>query len=160
MRVVLLDLNFTLCENSDDRWRVIGSRGMPAWIELERYRPWLVDLLQPEHVVLLTARPEEWREQTLANIHAQTGWLPQEAHFKDRPVPPEALKRHFMRERVIPAHGNAVYLAIESNVKTRAMYSSMGITAVSVPKGGQWTSLDAATALATARLGVGSSTRR
>lgn len=135
-RIVLLDLNFTLVANSDDRWRVVSSAGMGAWIGLEQYRPWLVDLMRSERVVMLTARPDEWRAPTLQRIRETcAGWEPAESHFKDRNLAPPALKRAFMTERVFPKHGPdpAQYLALESNAATRAMYRRLGVVAVKVP---------------------------
>ena len=73
---MLLDLNWTLVENSDQRRSPFAEQ-----IAGERYRGWLVDLVRPHPVILVTARPEAYREATLASLAAKTGWQPLEAVF-------------------------------------------------------------------------------
>lgn len=91
----------------------------------EQYRQWLVELVQPCTVILMTARPENWMTKTLDRIEAQTGWRPQDACFA--PVGwwnPPAIKKHFLQTRVVPIHGeNANYITIESNPRSREMYA-------------------------------------
>jgi hypothetical protein len=48
--ILLLDLNYTLVENSDDKRRPFIKQ-----IEAEQYRRWLVELIRPHHVIMMTA---------------------------------------------------------------------------------------------------------
>ncbi|MFW5883824.1 MAG: hypothetical protein ACOCVG_05590, partial [Verrucomicrobiota bacterium] len=77
--IYLLDLNYTLVANSPPR----GERPLRPFtrqIEKETYRHWLIDLLQPHEVILITARPSRYKEPTLARIADQTGWQPMDAY--------------------------------------------------------------------------------
>lgn len=130
--IILLDLNYTLVANSPKR----GTAPPPMAVRLrtERYRQWLVELVRPHHVILITARPSRWREATLERIHQTTGWRPQEAFFAEcGSGGPPGIKRRILRAHVFPRHGrDATYLAIESNPRTRAMYARCDIFAVPV----------------------------
>lgn len=130
--IVLLDLNYTLVANSPKR----GTTPPPMAVRLraERYRQWLVELVRPHHVILITARPSRWREATLERIHHTTGWRPQEAFFAEQgPGAPAGIKRRILMSRVVPRHGrDADYLAIESNPRTRTMYALHEIPAIPV----------------------------
>lgn len=136
--IILLDLNYTLVENSDERQSPFTKQ-----IALERYRAWLVELLKPHHVILMTARPAMYEAATLASIKAKTGWMPQEAYFNRYGVAPPLAKDRMLKEHVLPKHGQADYLAIESNPQTHAMYARHGIRSVKIEPGDEWPSLPA-----------------
>ncbi len=95
----------------------------------EQYRQWLVELVRPHTVVLITARPESWMPKTLDRIEEQTGWRPQDVCFAPQGWwNPPAIKEHLLRKDVFPIHGeDARYLAIESNPRTRDMYARFSI---------------------------------
>ncbi len=135
--IVLLDLNYTLVANSQ-----VKRHPFIRQIAGEQYRTWLADLLLELPVILVTARPEKYREATLASILAKTGWRPGAAFFNDVFLPPAAFKRLVMGRRVFPKWGEdpAGYLAIESNPNTRAMYAKLGVRAVQVGED-PWTTL-------------------
>lgn len=111
---------------------------MPRRLATETYRDWLIDLVRPHHVILITARPDRWKEPTLARIDDVTGWQPDEAYF----APPgwrnpPTIKKHFLKEVILPQQGReARYLAIESNPRSRQMYASLGIRCLWVDGGG------------------------
>lgn len=128
--IVLLDLNYTLVENSPERG--IPAPPMSERLETEIYRHWLVALLRKHRVILVTARPDRWREATLARIRAQTGWGPQEAYFNERNLPPPAWKEWVLKARLLTRFDAGAMLALESNPKTRAMYERNGIRAIPV----------------------------
>ncbi|MFN7185212.1 MAG: hypothetical protein ACK5WQ_09300 [Alphaproteobacteria bacterium] len=134
--ILLLDLNYTLVENSDDKRRPFIKQ-----IEAEQYRRWLVELIRPHHVIMMTARPAMHREATLASISAKTAWLPQEAHFNVYGLTPPLAKERMLAEHVLPKHGGATFLAIESNPRTHAMYSRYGIRSVKIEPGERWDAL-------------------
>ncbi len=125
--IILLDLNYTLVANNPAR----GSTPvrMEKRLAGEQYRQWLVELVRPHTVVLISARPESWMPRTLDRIEEQTGWRPQDACFAPQGWwNPPAIKEHLLRKDVFPIHGeNARYLAIESNPRTRDMYARFSI---------------------------------
>lgn len=126
-RIVLLDLNFTLVENSRD-WK--GN--YPATIAAEKYRRWLVDFLREERVLLVTVRHKKHERQTLARIAAEcNGWSPEASYFRTNSDDPPTWKLHVLQDMLYPLHGAdpAGYVAIESNPKTRAMYAAHRIEA-------------------------------
>ena len=136
--IILLDLNFTLVENSDQKLRPFQKQ-----IEAERYRGWLVELVKPHHVILMTARPALHASATLASIKAKTGWQPQESYFNRYGLAPAQAKERMLLEHVLPRHGNnghgkASYLAIESNPRTHSMYDRYSIRSVKVEPGDMW----------------------
>ena len=125
--IILLDLNYTLVANSPKHGTT--PERMEKRLAGEQYRQWLVELVRPHTVVLITARPETWMLRTLDRIEEQTGWRPQNTCF----APPgwwnpPAIKEHLLRTAVFPIYGeHARYIAIESNPRTREMYSRFSI---------------------------------
>ena len=127
--IYLLDLNYTLVANSAP----VGTAPPPMAkrMQTELYREWLLDMLRPHRVILITARPERWLEPTLARIKELTGWEPMDAYFDDGAVrTPPVIKRQILVNKIFPKHGRGEYYAIESNPKTRNMYAGFGIPSV------------------------------
>ena len=140
--IILLDLNYTLVSNSPRRFPYLRrGNSFPKWVsEEERYRGWLVDLLRDYYVIMLTARPVQYMDVTLAAIDRACEWQPNEAYFQDEKVPPPVLKSGFLDRFVIPAHGEILhgrYLALECNGQTRAMYARRQVAAMEVPDDGR-----------------------
>lgn len=129
--IYLLDLNYTLVGNSPQRGTP-PVRPFIRQIEQEQYRQWLVELLRPHRVVLITARPDRYREPTLARIREQTGWAPMDAYFADINSRPHMIKEHLLEDYIFPKYGRGGYFGLESNPHTRAMYKRKGIDAVRV----------------------------
>ncbi len=67
--VILLDLNYTLVGNQS-RAREQSGGDPEKQVDYETYRTWLTALLEDHYVILITARPERYREKTLENIRA------------------------------------------------------------------------------------------
>lgn len=135
----LLDLNYTLIEGTDPKVTPMSRR-----VELEQYRQWLVELLRPEFTILITARPAIHTQITLDSIAQKTGWRPQAAFFNTHGEPPQVAKKRILEELIFPEFGAPpahVYLGIESNPATRAMYKAFGIYSLPVPKEGVWARL-------------------
>lgn len=133
--IILLDLNYTLVANSPK----FGTAPPPMRrrMESERYRRWLIEMVKLHHVILITARPDSWREATLARIEEETDWSPQEAHFDEGITrTPPAIKRHILLTKIFPKHGRDNLLAIESNPKTRDMYHKLGVPSLWVNRPG------------------------
>ena len=128
----LVDLNYTLVGNSP-KWGEPRITPFSKQIERETYRKWLVDFLRDKYVILITARPNRYKEQTLARIFSQTNWQPQEAYFAEISVPPPEIKEDLLLRYIFPKHGKngADFFGIESNPKTRAMYERYGIKSLS-----------------------------
>ena len=125
--IILLDLNYTLVANSPAHGTTPAR--MEKRLANEQYRQWLVELVRPHTVVIMTARPETWMMRTLYRIEEQTGWRPQDACFAPKGWwNPPVIKQHFLHKRVFPIHGeSARYIAIESNPRSREMYARHGI---------------------------------
>lgn len=128
-KIILLDLNYTLVSNQQAT-RLL--RPFSLRMEKEEYRKDLLDAIQDNYVVIVTARPEYQKQNTLANIWKKMNWYPAESYFNDINAEPPAFKESALRRFIFPKHGSAgsQYLAIESNPKTRAMYARYGIEAV------------------------------
>ena len=129
----LVDLNYTLVGNSP-KWGEPRITPFSRQIEQETYRQWLVDFLKDKYAILITARPARYREQTLERILSQTGWQPQEAYFAEISAPPPEIKEHLLLNYIFPKHGRNGddFFGIESNPKTREMYSYYGIDSLKV----------------------------
>jgi hypothetical protein len=125
--IILLDLNYTLVANNAARGTT--PERMEKRLASEQYRQWLVELVRPHAVVLITARPVTWLTQTLSRIEEETQWRPQHACFAPRGWwNPPAIKEHLLKKDVFPIHGDdARYMAIESNPRTRDMYAKFSI---------------------------------
>ncbi|MEE4211282.1 MAG: hypothetical protein V2I43_18690, partial [Parvularcula sp.] len=80
--IILLDLNYTLVANSPKRGEP-PIRPFIRQIEQEEYRQWLIELLRPHRVILITARPNRYQEVTLARIKEKCGWEPMDAYFAE-----------------------------------------------------------------------------
>lgn len=128
-RIILLDLNYTLVSNQQST-RLL--RPFSLRMEKEEYRKDLLDAIQDNYVVIVTARPEYQKQNTLVNIWKKMNWYPAESYFNDINAEPPAFKESALRRFIFPKHGStgSQYLAIESNPKTRAMYARYGIEAV------------------------------
>ena len=142
--IILLDLNYTLVSNSRQTMKFGGN--IHYDVENETYRQWLVDLVISHHVILITARTDDYKEATLNRIASQlNGWQPDEAYFKPfkkRFMPAHHWKEFAMQEYIYPAYGyDADYLALESNANTRQMYDDLDIVAIKVPKDSEWDEL-------------------
>lgn len=141
--IFLLDLNYTLVDQTWPQPKLPVRRPFSEHIDREEYRKWLVELLRPSAVILITARPEIHRKHTLRHILEKTRWSPMEAFFNDLKLRPPAFKQSVLVERIFDRWGSnpAGYFAIESNPKTRAMYARNGIQSTHVGEK-PWTSLD------------------
>jgi hypothetical protein len=131
--IILLDHNYTLVANSDQKRSPFIRQ-----IEIEEYRHDLVNLVCDQYVILVTARPKKYSSVTIERIKQKTGWSPDEWYF-NKGYPPPAWKKFVLEKFIFPRHGNdpALYLAIESNPRTRSMYQSFDITAISQSERGK-----------------------
>lgn len=124
--IILLDLNFTLADNS----REVIREGRYYNVGVERYRPWLIDMIREHHVILITVRPHTLKGDTLRRIADETGWMPHEAYFNEWRYRAPKCKETVLHKYVFPRHGRpeeTSYLALESNDDTAAMYAGYGI---------------------------------
>lgn len=125
--VVLLDWNYTLIADQETS-RCI--RPIERRVELEQYRMDLVEALAGYRVFVLTARPESQKAATLAAASRRIPQLVIErAYFNTMNEDPPTAKLRMMRDFILPdGIDPASCFAVESNPKTRAMYSVNGIS--------------------------------
>lgn len=126
MSVILLDLNYTLIENS----RELPKPWQDPDYEAERYDQDLVRWLWGKPVALVTFRHDRHAGETIENIKRKTGWSPTSWHFNETGARVVDWKRHVLRERILPAFPRLALLALESNTATRQMYADHGVVAV------------------------------
>ena len=135
--IILLDLNYTLVSNS-----LTKKSPFTKQIEAEEYRGWMIELVKPYTTILITARPQKHRNQTLQSILDKTGWQPQDAYFNAYNLRPPQAKEKMLLEIIFPSYGReSPYLAIESNPRTRTMYAKYNIPSIFVEDGIEWTAL-------------------
>lgn len=138
-----MDLNVALSAN----FKEMRKHSMENFVkDVEEYRDWMVDLLRDEHVVLITARNIKWAIPTLKRIWDTQRWTPNEALFNDTDISGSdapLIKKHQVINRVFPKYGEDInkYFAIESNPRTREMYTSLGITVFDCEREGKWEKL-------------------
>lgn len=121
--IYLLDLNYTLVANSNEKHKPFTRQ-----IELEHYRLDLIEKIAGNTVILITARPDMHKEATLRSIADKcNGWRPEKAYFNDKRLFPAAIKKSILDRFIFPAYDDAVFFGIESNPQTRAMYANNGI---------------------------------
>lgn len=127
-QIILLDLNYTLI---GDQLVSRYIRPIEKRVELEQYRMDLVDALAGYRVFMLTARPERQKAATLAAISRRIPQLVLErAYFNTNDEQPPDAKRRMLKTFIFPdGIDPATCFAVESNPKTRAMYSVNGIKA-------------------------------
>lgn len=142
-RIILMDLNVALSSN----FKEMNHHSMENFVkDVEEFRPWMIDLLRNEYVILITARNIKWGVPTLSRIWKTQKWLPNEAVFNDTDIPgsnaPLIKKTQFLN-KIAARHGEnpSIYYAIESNPRTREMYSSLGIKAFDCEREGSWENL-------------------
>ena len=126
---ILLDLNSTYAANASEVH--LMSKGI-YFVQRETYRSWLTELLRQRHVLMLTSRPDNYRVETLERIQQLEDWQPELALFNQWRLRAPDAKLRMLREVVFPQFGTPdqrSYLAIESNIKTRAMFAQQGIRA-------------------------------
>lgn len=125
MRIILLDLNYTLVANSE-----VKIEPFTLQVTNETYRMKLIKRIKHNHVIMITARPEFYKELTLSNIKKKTGWQPNESFFNYLNLPPPVLKESIIKKHILGIYEVQSLLAIESNPLTRAMYKRHSIQAI------------------------------
>lgn len=130
-KIILLDLNYTLVGN---QMQTRMLRPFSRRLRHESYRQWLIDLVKDNYVIIITARPDYQRQETMANIWNKNEWLPDENWFNTHNLSPPECKRKILKDHIFPQHGTDgnKYFAIESNPQTKAMYAEYGIQSLSV----------------------------
>ena len=125
-KIILLDLNYTLISNS---WAIRYEK-LPEKINKRKYEDELIELIKDNYVILITASPDYTASDSLKHIEENTD-LKVDESFWNFGKRPHELKKYWLEKEVLPTHGDdsSKYLAIESNPKTREMYSEFGIEA-------------------------------
>jgi len=129
-KVILLDLNKTLAEKVECDFKTFTYN-----VQGDVYSKALSDaLMRGFEIHLITARTDNYREETLAKIERDTGLKIDFAVFK--PYQKRFQKVHeFKREYVERLLASGEYdvddfIAIESNFKTQMEYKKLGIRSV------------------------------
>lgn len=130
--LLLLDLHYTFA--IDETWH--RGTSLATRIPREKYRTWIIDLIKANGatVLMTTARPEMYLEETLARIRQQTGWQPDGTYFRQiAGVLPHETKEDSLK-RIIADYGDPQphWVAFESNARTRSMYKRYGIYSLPV----------------------------
>ena len=130
-RLLLLDLHYTFAIDPAG----VRSNRLVDRIPRETYRQWIIDLAAEAQatVVLTTARPEVYGDETLDRIKKVTGWEPDAADFRMIEAQPHVAKEDNLT-RIIADYGQPTpgWVAFESNDRTRAMYRRHGIRSMPV----------------------------
>src|SRR5436190_884985 len=118
--ICLLDLNYTLVSNSDVKCFPFSKQ-----IEGEEYREDLLTQLQKDfnRILLLTARPQKYKDETLDRLWAKLRWKPDNWFFNYGAMPHVA-KQSYLVNEIFPVYGSdpGLYYGVESNPRTRDMY--------------------------------------
>jgi hypothetical protein len=124
MMIILLDLNYTLVANSEQKISPFTNQ-----ILNETYRHDLIEKIQGNIIILITARPKIHQEQTLNSIYGKTGWLPTNFYFNYTKLPPPQFKQLILKKYILEKYPLKDLLAVESNPRTRNMYRTHSIPA-------------------------------
>ena len=129
--IILLDLNYTLVGNSAE---IKYIRPYQKKVKAEKYRDWLIELLAKYYVIIITARPDYQKEETIISFEEKLkGWMPDEMYFQEENDRPPVAKKKLLKKYIFPKHGiQSNYFAIESNPRTKNMYKKYNIPSVSV----------------------------
>ena len=122
-KIILLDLNYTLISNSRT-----NTGSMTRRIPREEYETELLEMIKDNTVILITARPEKYKEDSLKNIQKKTGFIPDDSYWNTGMSPPQ-IKEYWLKNAIFPEYGEdpKQYYAIESNPATRRMYAKYRI---------------------------------
>lgn len=122
-KIILLDLNYTLIRNAGK-----CHARFPDRIKQHKYERELIDMIKDNYVILITARPEKYKEATLKHIEKTTGFVPDDSYWNRGMTPPK-IKEYWLDNSIFPEYGDdpSLYYGIESNPLTRAMYKRKGI---------------------------------
>lgn len=123
--IILLDLNYTLVSNSDVKVKPFSRQ-----VVEETYRLELLDAIANEKVILVTARPDKYRNITLKSLKMKTGWQPFNSFFNDLNLRPWLFKERVLVDHLMKIYPVEEMLAIESNPRTRAMYDRYKVKAI------------------------------
>ena len=126
-KIILLDLNYTLAE------KIVVSKIFEYNVAEDKYRMDLVEMIKGNRVFLITARTDNYKEETLAKIKADTGLELERAYFKSyakRFQKACDFKAEVVKELFKEGFKSEDFFAIESNKDTRAKYKELNITAL------------------------------
>jgi len=135
--IILLDLNATFAYPTHQNG-VAWYHYTNEKVQQEEYKLALLEQIKDCYVIMITARLDSMKEQSLMRIAEYcNGWQPHEAYFKPVRLKYRKAadwKNYVLKNYVFPIHGtaNETYLALESNSHTRQMYAKNNIKAVRV----------------------------
>ena len=107
--IILLDLNYTLVGNSAQNRFV---RPYQKKIKKEKYREWLINLIENYYVIIITARPDYQKIATIESIKEKlNGWMPDEMYFQEENDAPPIAKEKLLHKYIFPKHGDGKKLS-------------------------------------------------
>lgn len=131
-KIYLLDLNYTLAES------ISMSMYFTYNVSKDVYRKDLVKALKGKRVFLITARTDNYQDETIKKIKEDTGLEIERYYFKPYSErvhlrAPE-FKKRIALQLIEEGFKTSDFLGIESNAETRKAYKSIGIESMRYEK--------------------------
>lgn len=123
--IILLDLNYTLAAKTG-----MNPGNFTYDVSKDIYRKDLVDALKNKRIFLITARTSNYELETIKKIQQDTGLEIERYYFKpesDKYIKAEDFKKAVVLKLFEEGFQAKDFYGIESNIKTRKAYKSIGI---------------------------------
>lgn len=124
-KIILLDLNYTLAEKTG-----MNPNTFQYDVSKDVYRKDLSDAIAGKRIFMITARTDDYEDETRRKINADIGLEIERFYFK--PLKKRYMKAHDFKKSVAiellrEGFSPNDFFGIESNANTRAAYKSIGI---------------------------------
>lgn len=131
-KIILLDLNYTLAEKTG-----MNPHTFQYDVSKDVYRKDLVAAISGKRIFLITARTDNYEEETIRKIESDTGLKIERFYFK--PYSKRFMKVHDFKKSVVlelfkEGFVPDDFFGIESNSETRNSYKSIGVESVPYKK--------------------------
>lgn len=123
-KIILLDLNCTLAA------KIKMNENFEYDVNEDVYRMDLVQAIKNNRIFIITARTDNYKEQTLLKIKNDTGLEIERSYFKPlsmKYVKVQDFKKMIAENLFQEGFKADDFFGIESNIKTREAYKSIGI---------------------------------
>ena len=123
--IYLLDLNYTLAEKVS-----INFQNFTYDVSKDKYRNDLVQKLKNERVFLITARTENYKDETIEKIKKETDLQIERFYFKPlnkKFQKVEFFKSDIVKQLFLEGFNPEDFFGIESNVNTRNEYLKLNV---------------------------------
>lgn len=124
-KIILLDLNYTLAEQTG-----MNPHTFQYDVSKDVYRKDLVEAISGKRIFMITARTDNYEDETRKKIEADTGLKIERFYFK--PIRKRFMKVHDFKKSIVlqlleEGFSPDDFFGIESNANTRASYKSIGV---------------------------------